>query len=116
MKATWQPLGDAALWARRPTTDLTGTEGFMLSRALRECPGVLDAVVTEDRVCVYFEPGSRRGDTPRTPGSRRGDTPRTPRQDRGWRRCRRKNGRAWDDATRGGGRNGQWRLRRVREV
>jgi UPF0271 protein len=48
----WLPFGDAALLAARPA----GIKARALVSALRACPGVTDAVVTEDRVCVHFEP------------------------------------------------------------
>jgi len=52
----WQAFGDAALWAPRPRDEEMGGDGLGLWKALRACPGVLDAIVTEDRVCVYFDP------------------------------------------------------------
>jgi 5-oxoprolinase (ATP-hydrolysing) subunit A len=49
----WRALGDSALWAPRPAA----ADPLALFSALRSCAGVLDAVVTEERVAVYFHPG-----------------------------------------------------------
>jgi 5-oxoprolinase (ATP-hydrolysing) subunit A len=48
----WVPLGDAALRAARPP----GKAARALGVALRRCAGVVDVVVTEDHVCVHFDP------------------------------------------------------------
>jgi UPF0271 protein len=55
-RSAWQPFGDAALWAPRPSEDETGSDALALWKTLRACPGVIDAVVTEERVCVHFDP------------------------------------------------------------
>jgi UPF0271 protein len=49
----WRALGDSALWAPRPN----GASARVLFTELRSCAGVVDAVVTEEKVCVYFNPG-----------------------------------------------------------
>ena len=51
--SAWDALGDSALWAPRPV----GTDALALFSALRSCRGVVDVIVTEDRVAVYFRPG-----------------------------------------------------------
>lgn len=51
--SVWDALGDSALWAPRPV----GTDAFALFSALRSCSGVVDVIVTEERVAVYFRPG-----------------------------------------------------------
>jgi 5-oxoprolinase (ATP-hydrolysing) subunit A len=51
-KAGWVPFGDAALLAPRPP----GTGARALWSALRRSPGVIDVVVTEEHVCVHFDP------------------------------------------------------------
>jgi UPF0271 protein len=57
-KPSWSALGDEALWAPRPERPQEDKEAgtLALCSALRACDGVLDAVVTEDRLCVYFDP------------------------------------------------------------
>jgi 5-oxoprolinase (ATP-hydrolysing) subunit A len=48
----WTPFGDAALLAALPV----GIDPRALASLLRRCEGVVDVVVTEDRVCVHFDP------------------------------------------------------------
>jgi 5-oxoprolinase (ATP-hydrolysing) subunit A len=48
----WIPFGDAALLTVRPPE----TNARALWSRLRRCEGVLDVVVTEDRVCLHFDP------------------------------------------------------------
>jgi UPF0271 protein len=48
----WVPFGDAALLARRPER----VRARALWSALRGCEGVIDVVVSEDEVCVHFDP------------------------------------------------------------
>jgi 5-oxoprolinase (ATP-hydrolysing) subunit A len=50
----WEALGDSAAWAPRPE----GTDAPALLSALRACSGVIDTVVTEERVAVYFHPSA----------------------------------------------------------
>jgi UPF0271 protein len=57
--SAWRPFGDGALWASRPHEFESAEGGLALGLALRACPGVIDAVVTEERVCVYFDPEAR---------------------------------------------------------
>jgi len=51
-EAGWIPFGDAALLRARPPE----TRARAIGSALRRCAGVRDVVVTEDRVCVHFDP------------------------------------------------------------
>jgi 5-oxoprolinase (ATP-hydrolysing) subunit A len=55
--SAFRPLGDRALWAPRPASS-DGDAAFALFLALRACPGVIDAVVTEERVCITFDPAA----------------------------------------------------------
>jgi 5-oxoprolinase (ATP-hydrolysing) subunit A len=58
MALEWRPFGDAALWAPRPigNDDDAEVEPLSLLSALRTCEGVVDVVVKEERVSVYFDP------------------------------------------------------------
>jgi KipI family sensor histidine kinase inhibitor len=53
-KTGWVPFGDAALLAPRPA----GAQAQPLLSALRRCVGVVDVVVSEQQVCVHFDPRS----------------------------------------------------------
>jgi UPF0271 protein len=51
-RTVWVPFGDGALLAQRPA----GTGARALWSALRGAAGVVDVVVTEEHVCVHFDP------------------------------------------------------------
>jgi 5-oxoprolinase (ATP-hydrolysing) subunit A len=53
----WHRLGDAALWAPRSAAG-DDSEPLGLLLALRACEGVVDVVVTEEKIAVYFDPSA----------------------------------------------------------